>query len=58
MKYFTRYNELEVLSWLYKSIIEKYPQFKFSGSAATGEEDNMKLEAAKMVVSGARNKGL
>jgi hypothetical protein len=58
IKYFSRYDQLEMLSWIYKSILVKFPEFKFSGTAATTEEDKMKLEAAKMVISGARNKGL
>jgi hypothetical protein len=58
VKYFARYDQLEMLSWLYKSILEKYPQFRPPSVATGNEEDTMKLDAAKMIISGARNKGL
>lgn len=57
MKYFNRYNQLELLSWIYKSILNKFPQFKFGGTTTT-EDDKMRLEAANMVVSSAKSKGL
>ncbi len=57
MEYFNRYNELEPLSWLYKDILSKYPQFKFGGSSST-PEDELKHKAALMITKGAKDKGL
>jgi len=57
MEYFNRYNELEPLSWLYKDILSKYPEFKFGGSSST-PEDELKHKAALMITKGAKDKGL
>jgi hypothetical protein len=57
MEYFNRYNELEPLSWLYKDILSKYPQFKFSG-ASNSPEDELKHKAALFITKGAKEKGL
>lgn len=57
MEYFNRYSELEPLSWLYKDIISKYPQFKFSGSSSS-PEDEIKHKAALLITKGAKDKGL
>ena len=57
MEYFNRYNELEPLSWLYKDILVRYPEFRFGGSSNT-PEDELKHKAALMVTAGAKSKGL
>jgi len=57
MEYFNRYSELEPLSWLYKDILSKYPQFKFGGSSST-PEDEIKHKAALLITKGAKDKGL
>jgi len=57
MEYFNRYGELEPLSWLYKDILSKYPQFKFSG-ASSNSEDELKHKAAIFITKGAKDKGL
>jgi hypothetical protein len=45
------------LSWLYKSILGKFPEFRFGGSSTT-PEDELKHKAALMVTSQAKGKGL
>jgi hypothetical protein len=57
MEYFNQYNQLEPLSWLYKSILGKFPEFRFGGSSTT-PEDELKHKAALMVTSQAKGKGL
>jgi len=57
MEYFNQYNQLEPLSWLYKSIITKFPEFRFGGSVSTPEEE-LKHKAALLIDSQSRNKGL
>ncbi|NBU97402.1 MAG: AAA family ATPase [Spirochaetia bacterium] len=57
MEYFNRYGEIEPLSWLYKDIISKYPQFKFSGTSSNSE-DELKHKAAIFITKGAKDKGL
>ena len=57
MEYFNRYNELEPLSWLYKDILVRYPDFRFGGSSST-PEDELKHKAALLVTGGAKSKGL
>ena len=57
MAYFNRYNELEPLSWLYKDILVRYPEFRFGGTANT-PDDELKHKAALMVTAGAKSKGL
>jgi hypothetical protein len=57
MEYFNRYNELEPLSWLYKDILVRYPEFRFGGTSST-PEDELKHKAALLVTGGAKSKGL
>lgn len=57
MEYFSRYDQLEPLSWLYKSILSKYPEFKFGGSSNT-PEDELKHKAAVLITKSAKDKGL
>ena len=40
---------------IYKTILIKYPEFKFGGS---GADENLKVEAAKLVTTQAKDKGL
>jgi len=58
MYYFNKYSQLDPLSWLYKAVLSKFPEFKFGGGAAQAPEDKLKLEAAKMVTGQAKDKGL
>jgi hypothetical protein len=55
MTYFNRYNQLDPLSWLYKTTLIRYPEFKFGGS---GPEENLKVDAAKLVTKQAKDRGL
>lgn len=58
MVYFNRYNQIDPLSWLYKTTLTRYPEFKFGGTSASGPEDEMKLNAAKLVTNQAKGRGL
>jgi hypothetical protein len=56
MLYFSRYEQLEPLSWLYKDILSTYPEFRFGGAANT-PEDELKHKAAQIVTGGAKSQG-
>jgi hypothetical protein len=61
MEYFNKYEELEVLSWIYKRITDEFPEFAVTDEVLRNKEtdDNkLKIEAAKMIQSGARTKSL
>ena len=61
MEYFNRYEELEILSWIYKSICDEFPEFAVTTDVLRNkdkEESKLKIEAAKMIQSGARGKSL
>jgi hypothetical protein len=58
MTYFNRYDRMDELGWLYKTLIVKFPDFKFGGGAAQTPEDKLKLDAAKMVTDKAKERGL
>ena len=61
MKYFERYEELEKLAWIYKRIIEKYPEFAVTEEVINNEtlpENVMKIEASEMIFSRGVKKGL
>jgi len=58
MSYFNRYSQLDSLGWLYKAIIHKFPEFKFGGAGVQSPEDKLKHDAALMVTSQAKQKGL
>ncbi len=61
MKYFERYKQLEQLAWIYKRIIEKYPDFAVTEEVIKtkdSDESKMKIEAAKMIQKGAKEKEL
>ena len=57
MEYFNQYEQLEPLSWLYKSLITKFPEFKFRGAENT-PEDQLKHKAALLITAQSRNKGI
>ena len=57
MSYFNRYNQLDPLSWLYKAILVKFPEFRFGGASST-PEDKLKHDASLLVTSQAKQKGL
>lgn len=57
MEYFNNYNQIEPLSWLYKGIISKYPDFKFKGTSSS-PEDELKHKAALFITTQSKNKGL
>ena len=57
MTYFNRYNQLDPLSWLYKAILVKFPEFRFGGASST-PEDKLKHDASLLVTSQAKQKGL
>ena len=57
MEYFNQYGQLEPLSWLYKSLINKFPEFKFRGAENT-PEDQLKHKAALLITAQSRNKGI
>ena len=56
MLYFSRYEQLEPLSWLYKDILSTYPEFRFGGAVNT-PEDELKHKAAQIVTAGAKSQG-
>jgi MoxR-like ATPase len=61
MKYFNRYKQLEALAWIYKRITEKYPEFAVTQEVIKNKETDdskMKLQAARMIQSGAKEKQL
>jgi MoxR-like ATPase len=61
MKYFERYDELEKLAWIYKRIIEKYPEFAVTEDTVNNEslpENVMKIAASEMIFSRGIKKGL
>jgi hypothetical protein len=61
MKYFERYDELEKLTWIYKRIMEKYPEFAVTEDTVNNEslpENVMKIAASEMIFSRGVKKGL
>jgi hypothetical protein len=61
MEYFNRYEELEVLSWIYKRITDEFPEFAVTDEVLRNkdtDDSKLKIDAAKMIQSGARNKSL
>lgn len=61
MKYYQMLNNLEILSWIYARIKEKYPEFALTEDTLKDKdtpEGNMKIEAAMMVKQGMEGKGL
>ena len=55
MSYFDRYKQLDPLSWLFKAICTKYPDFKFGG---TGPDEPLKVKAATLVHEEGKRRGL
>jgi MoxR-like ATPase len=61
MKYYQMLNNLEILSWIYARIKEKYPEFTLTEDVIKGKETpegKMKIEAAMMIKKGMESKGL
>jgi len=61
MKYFNRYKQLEQLSWIYKRITEKYPEFAVTEDVIKSkdtDESKMKIDSARMIQKGAKEKDL
>jgi len=61
MKYYQMLNNLEILSWIYARIKEKYPEFTLTEDVIKGKltpEGKMKIEAAMMIKKGMESKGL
>lgn len=62
MSYFDQYEELEILTWVYNSILSKYPQFSINSPEVLknkeSDDSQMIIKAAKMVKAGAASKGL
>ena len=65
LSYFSKYKQLEVLSWIYKRILERYPDFTttdedvnsvIAGSASA--DSTFRVDASKLIRSGAKDKGL
>ena len=61
IKYFSRLNELEVLTWIYARIKEKYPEFAITEDTLKEKdtpEGKMKIEAGMLAKQGMKDKGL
>ena len=61
MKYYSMLDNLEILSWIYARIKEKYPEFAVTEDTLKEKdtpEGKMKIEAAMMVRKGMGGKGL
>ena len=61
MKYYSMLDNLEILSWVYARIKEKYPEFAVTEDTLKEKdtpEGKMKFEAAMMVKKGMSGKGL
>jgi len=61
MEYFNGYGELEILSWIYKRITDEFPEFAVTDEVLTNkdtDDNKLKIEAARMIQSGARGKSL
>jgi MoxR-like ATPase len=61
MKYYSLLDNLEILSWVYARIKEKYPEFAVTEDTLKEKdtpEGKMKIEAAMMVKKGMSGKGL
>jgi hypothetical protein len=55
--YFARYNQLEFLSWLYKTILEVNPDFRYVPGKKS-PEDEIKKKAAAIVAGKGKESGL
>ena len=61
MEYFNKYEQLEVLSWIYKRITDEFPEFAVTDEVLKNkdtDDNKLKIEAARMIQSGARGKSL
>jgi hypothetical protein len=61
MKYYQMLDNLEILSWIYARIKEKYPDFAVTDDTLKIKdtpEGKMKIEAARMLKKGMESRGL
>ena len=61
VEYFDRYGNVEVLSWIYKRILEKYPSFAVTQEVLDTKTDpgsKAKIDAAMLIKKGAQGKDL
>jgi hypothetical protein len=61
MKYYQGLNNLEILTWIYARIKEKYPEFGVNNDTLAIKdtpEGKLRIEAAMMLQGGMKNKGL
>jgi len=61
MEYFNRYDNLEILSWIYKRITDEYPEFAITEDVIKTKEEpdsKLKIMAAQMIQKGAKDKSL
>ena len=61
MKYFSLLNNLEILSWVYARLKEKYPDFAVTEDTLKIKdtpEGKMRIEAAMLVKGGMKDKGI
>ena len=61
MEYFNRYENLEILSWIYKRITDEYPEFAITEDVIKTKEEpdsKLKIMAAQMIQKGAKDKSL
>lgn len=61
MEYFNRYENIEQLTWIYKRIAEKYPDFAVTQEVLDTRDEvdsKAKIDAARLIQKGASDKGL
>lgn len=65
LSYFSRYKQLEVLSWIYKRILERYPDFTTTDAdvnsvidGTASADSKFRVDASKLIRAGAKDKGL
>lgn len=58
MEYFSRYKNLEFLSWFYKYILDRVPSFKASPKKTEDKDEILKQKAANIVASRSREEGI
>jgi hypothetical protein len=61
MDYFNKYENLEILSWIYKRITDEYPEFAITEEVIKTKEEpdsKLKIMAAQMIQKGAKDKSL
>jgi len=61
MEYFNRYDNLEILAWMYKRITDEYPEFAITEDVIKTKEEpdsKLKIMAGQMIQKGAKDKSL